>query len=107
MTNLSRDCREHGLDIGSMQGVASGRLYSCRGWTYDNDRQKLISPPPKREKKIYCGFINPEGKRIIINNLQEYCLTHGLNLTHMCSLTTGKRKSHKGWTWQEEKEYDK
>ena len=79
LTNLNRYCRENGLDVGSMQGVASGRIYSHRGWIYANDRRKLIPPPPKREKKIYRGFINPEGKCVIIRDLQEYCQTRGLN----------------------------
>jgi hypothetical protein len=106
ITNLNRFCREHGLDTGSMQGVASGRLYSYHGWTYANDRQKLTpSPPPRREKKTYGGFINSEGQQVVINNLQEFCQTHGLNLAHMCDLATGKRKSHKGWTWRKEEEH--
>jgi group I intron endonuclease len=107
IVNLNAFCREHGLDVGSMQGVASGRVYSHRGWTYDNDRQKLTPPPPpRREKKTYHGFINPEGQRIIINDLQQFCQTLGLNLAHMCDLSSGKRKSHKGWTWKEEEDHD-
>jgi hypothetical protein len=106
IVNLNAFCREHGLDTGSMQGVASGRIYSHRGWIYANDRQKLTPPPPPgREKKTYHGFINSEGQRVIINNLQEFCQTHGLNLGHMCDLATGKRKSHKGWTWREDEEH--
>jgi group I intron endonuclease len=108
ITNLNRFCRENDLDIGSMQGVANGRLYSHRGWTYANDRQKLTPPPPpSRKKKTYYGFINPEGQRITINNLQDFCQTLGLNLAHMCDLAKGKRKSHKGWTWRQGEEHDR
>lgn len=103
VVNLNAFCRRHGLDTSSMQHVASGRVYSYRGWTYNNGRQKLKSLPPKRIRKTYHGFVRPNGQPTTVDNLQEFCQVNGLNLTHMCSLVTGKRKSHKGWTWQEEK----
>ena len=95
ITNLAAFCREHGLDNTHMVAVAKGRIYSHRGWTYDNKRQRLGVP------KTYAGFINPEGHEVIITNLQKYCREQALHATHMRQLINGKRKSHKGWTWKD------
>ncbi|MFQ5857558.1 MAG: GIY-YIG nuclease family protein [Anaerolineae bacterium] len=97
ITNLAAFCREHGLDNTHMVAVAKGRIYSHRGWTYDNDRQKL------GPAKTYTGFINPDGQRVIITNLKAFCHEHGLDPVHMHEVKSGKRKSHKGWTWRDDK----
>jgi len=94
ITNLAAFCREHGLDNTHMVAVAHGRLYSHRGWTYDNNRQNLGLPKPHH------GFINPEGQQVVISNLTAFCRDHGLSVVHMHGLKSGKRRSHKGWTWR-------
>jgi hypothetical protein len=96
ITNLAAFCREHGLDKTHMVAVAHGRICSHRGWTYKDGKQKAV--------KVYTGFINPEGQRVIITNLVAFCREHGLHPAHMHGLISGKRKSHKGWTWREEDE---
>jgi group I intron endonuclease len=101
ITNLAAFCRKHGLDNTHMVAVARGRIYSHRGWTYDNDRQnrqKLGLP------KTYTSFINPNGHQIVITNLKAFCREYGLEPVHMYQLISGKRKSHKGWTWRKENE---
>jgi len=94
ITNLAAFCREHGLDSTHMVAVARGRLYSHRGWTYDNARQNLGLP------KAHVGFISPDGQQVTITNLQSFCREHGLDAIHMHQVKSGKRKSHKGWTWR-------
>jgi len=98
ITNLAAFCREHGLDNTHMVAVANGRIYSHHGWTYDNDRQNLNLP------KTYSGFFNPAGLRVIFMNLQAFCRKHELDAVHMHELVSGKRKSHKGWTWRNDDE---
>lgn len=98
ITNLAAFCREHRLDNTHMVAVAHGRIYSHRGWTYSNDRQKLGLP------KTYPGFINPGGERVVITNLQAYCRENGLDVIHMREVIAGRRKSHKGWTWKDDDE---
>ncbi|MFN8515211.1 MAG: GIY-YIG nuclease family protein [Chloroflexia bacterium] len=95
ITNLAAFCREHGLDNTHMVAVARGRLYSHRGWTYANERQNLGLP------KAHAGFINPEGQQVVITNLTAFCHEHGLSVVHMHGLKSGKRRSHKGWTWRD------
>jgi hypothetical protein len=80
-----------------MVAVAHGRLYSHGGWTYQNDRENL-------GVKTYTGFIDPNGNRVIITNLQSFCRESNLEVVHMRELISGKRKSHKGWTWNLENE---
>lgn len=95
ITNLAAFCRERGLDKTHMVAVAHGRICSHRGWTHKYGRQKL-------EPKVYTGFINPDGQRVIIANLRAFCREHGLHPVRMHQLKNGQRKSHKGWTWGEE-----
>lgn len=95
ITNLAAFCRERGLDNTHMVAVAHGRICSHRGWTHKNGRQKS-------EPKVYTGFINPDGQRVIIANLRAFCREYGLYPVHMHKLKNGQRKSYKGWTWRED-----
>ena len=97
ITNLASFCRENNLDNTHMVAVAQGRLYSHRGWTYQNDRKNLSF-------KTYNGFISPDGNRMIIANLQAFCRENNLEVAHMRQLISGERKSHKGWRWDLENE---
>ncbi|MDQ3684416.1 MAG: GIY-YIG nuclease family protein [Acidobacteriota bacterium] len=97
ITNLAAFSREHGLEKTHMVAVAHGRICSHRGWTYATGKQRL-------EPKIYTGFINPDGHRVLITNLQAFCREHGLSPVHMHQIKSGKRKKHKGWTWRKNNE---
>jgi group I intron endonuclease len=92
ITNLAAFCRENGLEKSHMVAVAHGRLYSHGGWTYQNNRENLGI-------KTYTGFIDSNGNRVIITNLQAFCRENKLDVVHMRELISGKRKSHKGWMW--------
>ena len=92
ITNLAAFCRENNLDNTHMVAVANERLYSHRGWTYQNDRENL-------GMKTYTGFIDANGNRAIITNLEAFCRENKLQAVHMRQLISGIRKSHKGWTW--------
>jgi len=94
ITNLAAFCREHGLDNTHMVAVAHDRICSHRGWTYATGKRRL-------EPRTYTGFINPDGQRVLITNLQAFCREHGLEIVHMHEIKSGKRKSHKGWIWRE------
>lgn len=92
ITNLAAFCRKNNLDNTHMVAVAHGRIYSHRGWTYQNERKNL-------GEKTYIGFVSPQGERPVITNLQAFCRANNLAIVHMRQLISGKRKSHKGWTW--------
>lgn len=93
ITNLAAFCRKHGLDKTHLVAVANGRICSHRGWTHQNGRAG-------QNVKTYPNFVNPEGQRVIIRNLQAFCREQGLCSVHMRELINGRRKSHKGWTWR-------
>lgn len=92
ISNLAAFCRENNLDNTHMVAVSQGKLYSHRGWTYQNDRENLGF-------KTYTGFIKPDGNKTIIRNLAVFCRENNLDAIHMRELISGKRKSHKGWIW--------
>jgi hypothetical protein len=94
ITNLAEFCRQHGLDNTHMVAVACGRICSHRGWKHVNGRQKMV--------RVYTGFRDPEGLPVVITNLTAFCREHELSPVHMHNLISGKRKSHKGWTWSDE-----
>jgi hypothetical protein len=97
ITNLAAFCREYGLDNTHMVAVANGRLFSHRGWTYNNGRMH-------GGYRTYTDYINPQGQRVVITNLAEFCRENGLNAIHMRQLISGERRSHKGWTWRNDDE---
>jgi hypothetical protein len=95
ITNLAAFCRERGLTHSHMIAVAAGRICSHQGWTHELGRKPLAP-------KIYGGFVDPTGRRVVIRNLSEFCRHHGLSVVHMHNLKSGVRRSHKGWTWRPE-----
>ncbi len=96
ITNLAAFCREHRLEKSHMVAVSRGRIYSYRGWTYNNDRQR------HDPSKTYTGFVDPANRRMVITNLDAFCRENGLDVVHMREVMAGRRKSHKGWTWRNE-----
>lgn len=97
ITNLAAFCRERGLDDTHMIALAKGKLHIHKGWTHSNKREHL-------GHKTYRGFIDPQGERVLITNLREFCRKNNLHPAHMHQLLNGQRKSHKGWTWRSENE---
>jgi group I intron endonuclease len=97
ITNLAAFCREHGLDDTHMVALAQGKLHSHKGWTHSNKREHL-------GHKTYRGFVSPQGERVVITKLQDFCRKNGLHSVHMHQLINGQRKSHKGWTWGSQNE---
>lgn len=91
--NLAAFCRNHGLDDTHMSALAGGRIVSYRGWTHVYARKRL---PPL----IHRGYVAPGGAHVRITNLAAFCRACGLCLVHMYELKSGKRPSHKGWTWK-------
>lgn len=69
-----------------------GKLYSpktCSMVTRQENAQKAFA-------KLYL-FTSPSGDVERIYNLHQFCMENGLNPSSMYCVTTGKRKSHKGW----------
>lgn len=91
--NLAAFCRQHGLEASHMSAVAAGRIVSHRGWTHVRGRKRVPA-------KVHKGFIAPGGAVVRITNLRAFCCDCDLCVVHMHELKSGKRPSHKGWTWK-------
>lgn len=48
--------------------------------------------------RTWDGFINPNGERVTITNLYDFCREHGLSMTGMRALYHGKKPQYRGWT---------
>lgn len=46
-------------------------------------------------------FINPDKKKVIIENIKEFCLNNNLCYSHMLKVYNGNLSQHKGWTVEE------
>jgi len=93
ITNLAEFCRAKGLDNTHMVAVANGRIVSHRGWTHLSGKRRKPAPE-------YTGFVAPGGAFTIITNLTAFCRACDLSVVHMHQVKSGKRPSHKGWTWR-------
>jgi group I intron endonuclease len=97
ITNLAEFCRQHGLDNTHMVAVMRGRICSHRGWTHVHGRTR-------QDRKTHTGFVDPNGTRISITNLAEFCRENDLHPVKMHNLKSGKIQRYKGWTWSNEDE---
>lgn len=99
--NLYDFCRQNNLDFPSMHRLAKGesKLKSYKGWSHKN------SPRQRDYIKTYNGFIDPDGNPVgPITNLAAFCRENNLDDTHMVAVAQGKLYSHKGWTFQNNRE---
>src|SRR5205085_7664694 len=83
ITNLAAFCRQNNLDPTHMIAVSKGRIHSHHGWTHAQGR------PPRPAFKRHQGFVSPDGKQIVITNLQAFCKQHGLSPVHMHAVKNG------------------
>ena len=81
-----------------MLAFAHGRICSHRGWTHVHGRVR-------QDSKVYTGFVNPQGERVIIANLSQFCRDNGLHPVKMHNLKSGKISRYKGWTWRKDDEH--
>jgi len=99
--NLTRFCRQSGLDSASMIRLSQGRskMKSYKGWTHRN------SVRTRDYVKTHTGFINPEGKPVgRITNLAAFCREKKLDKTHMIAVAHRRIVSHRGWTHKDGRE---
>lgn len=101
ITNLEKFARENGLNAKALNRVFHGRTRSYKGWTHEITASK---PFNERKGKLYKGFVNPQGKSAVIENLAKFCRENNLDQATMWRVIKGKEKQHKGWTYQSEKE---
>lgn len=59
-------------------------------------KDKMSESISRRLSRIHT-FVDPDNHKIEVLNLRHFCIAQGLNDGHMFSVSSGKRKQHKGW----------
>lgn len=101
---------EEWLRLASLRNSGKNNpMYGSHRAGINNPNFGNIQPPHVRklmsERKMGQGakdwlVINPDGQKIIVNNLKQFCETHGLNDSCMISVASGRSLSHWGWKCQ-------
>lgn len=82
-----------------------GKKLNCSAQVIEKKRQlraeanrdpEFIEHVKKKLSKKYM-ITSPTGQIHFIRNLSEFCRTHELSVSNMCSAGKGKLKQHKGW----------
>lgn len=95
--SLSAFCRIHGLIENNMYNVFRGKRFHHKGWTVIGGKSQLN--PYGRSPIAHFAFSGPDGNVYNdIKHLGHFCETHGLNISVMSQVWTGKRASWHGWT---------
>jgi group I intron endonuclease len=82
---------EHGASHKALTEVDSGRILSYKGW-------RRITPVRVPQRNRVFNLVGPDGTHYTgIANLKAFCAEHGLQLTNMSAMYTGKRQQYKGW----------
>lgn len=86
----------------NMLYVGKTENFTKRKWTHFSELNKNIHPNAlKAWAKTYL-FINPQGQKIEIYNLNKFCKENFLSTPNMIKVINGERKQHKNYTKYEE-----
>lgn len=88
-------------------GKFAGEKNGMYGKKHSEERKKQISESLKGHSAKTYKLYNPEGEEVIIHNMTQFCKDNNLPPTVMCSVATGKRKHHRGWTIDKNFRYKK
>lgn len=78
-------------------GRFSGEKNGMYGKKHTEEGKIKISEAGKgRGAKTY-EFYTPEGKKVIIHNMTQFCKENNLSQSAMHNVSSGKRNHHKGW----------
>lgn len=73
--------------------VKGNKIYSPDTCKFVTHAENIIEANAK-----HYVFISPEGERVELYNLSQFCRDNGLNQGHMSAVHLGKQRQHKGWT---------
>ena len=79
-------------------GIFSGEKNGMYGKKHTEETKSQISEAGKGRRAKTYEFYNPEGEKVIIHNMTQFCKDNNLPQSTMASVATGKRKHHIGWT---------
>ena len=100
--NVSKFCRDNKLGQSHMSSVIAGIRAHYKGW---RQYSKELEEVPFDQAQFYkdrasCNikehlFLDKEGKKLVISNLHQYCLSNKLNEAYMRNVALGKRRYYK------------
>lgn len=82
-----------GFELDKDIKMNGNKVYSPRTCSFVSSVDNTI----KAKSKHYT-LTSPERVIVEIYNMSEFCRKNKLNIGHMCSVHSGKRRVHKGWT---------
>lgn len=83
---------KEGLELDKDTLIEGNRLYSKETCVFITKHENLSHMAAKNHT-----FISPEGEKVEIYNLTEWCRKSGINRTCMAQVKSGKRPHYKGW----------
>lgn len=99
--NLHAFCREHGLDVRILHGVATGRYTHHLGWQCYrlNDTGQVDAPSrvPNFRRRQFWHVVTPEGEEHYVQELKAFCIERGLSYKAMHKVASQKMKTFRGW----------
>jgi len=99
VNNLSKFCRDYGLNENKMRAVSKGHKRQYKGWTVLVENEPIpdkLTKPRKDYRKAYT-IIDPNGVVHNVLGLSQFCKENGLHTGTMSMVANGKYNAHKGW----------
>lgn len=84
-----------GFDLDKDIKVKGNKVYSPSNCAFVPPKDNRVEAAAK-----FYLFNSPSGSLVKIYNLNEFCKENSLNAPKMYTVASGKRGSHKGWTYQ-------
>ena len=81
-----------GFELDKDVKVDGNKIYSSKNCLFISHKDNVIKSSAKRYR-----FKNPKGEVVDIYNMKQFCKDNNLHPAHMCSVSKGRLKSHKGW----------
>ena len=73
--------------------IEGNRVYSADACLFVSGKENVIKASAKS-----ITLLNPDGKVVEIYNISQFARDNNLDNSHLFKVSTGKSKSHKGWT---------
>ena len=98
--NLAAFCNAHGLDRSPISAIARGERRIYKGWqcrlAVETEELQLKRLSLQGKLKTYIVTL-PSGAEVLVDNLPQFCLEHGLDTSGMTKVAKGKRPQYKGY----------
>lgn len=95
-----------GVSVSAIQNISSGKTASHFEAELPNEyiilkarRGNRVSSASSAYGRgiVYPTILSPSGNEYKIENVTKFAKEHGLNMSHLCGVLNGVRKSHLGW----------